>query len=106
MPAGKDAALYADGRYKVTPQQAKRFGQVRWITVLGGADAAAGAGVLDFELGNAAYEGNALRDWAQARQAMDTGFRTAGVDMPYRSDFTEAPPELLHRVLDGLRRIS
>ena len=43
---------------------------------------------------------------AQARQAMDAGFRTAGVDMPYRSDFTEAPPELLHRVLDGLRRIS
>jgi hypothetical protein len=43
---------------------------------------------------------------AQARQAMAAGFRTAGVDMPHRSDFTEAPPELLHRVLDGLRRIS
>ena len=43
---------------------------------------------------------------AQARQAMGAGFRTAGVDMPHRSDFTEAPPELLHRILDGLRRIS
>lgn len=43
---------------------------------------------------------------AQARQAMAAGFRTVGVDMPHRSDFTEAPPELLHRVLDGLRRIS
>jgi hypothetical protein len=43
---------------------------------------------------------------AQARQAVGEGFRTAGVDMPHRSDFTEAPPELLHRVLDGLRRIS
>jgi hypothetical protein len=42
----------------------------------------------------------------QARQAMSLGFRTAGVDMPHRSDFTEAPPALLHRVLDGLRRIS
>jgi hypothetical protein len=42
----------------------------------------------------------------QARQAMSLGFRTVGVDMPLRSDFTEAPPALLHRVLDGLRRIS
>ena len=43
---------------------------------------------------------------AQARQAMGAGFRTAGVDTPHRSDFTEAPPELLNRILDGLRRIS
>ncbi len=42
----------------------------------------------------------------QARQAMGAGFRMKGVDMPHRSDVTAAPPELLHRVLDGLRRIS
>jgi hypothetical protein len=43
---------------------------------------------------------------AQARQAMDAAYRLAGADMPHRSDFTAAQPELLHRVLDGLRRIS
>jgi hypothetical protein len=43
---------------------------------------------------------------AQARQAMDAAYRIAGADMPHRSDFTAAQPELLHRVRDGLRRIS
>jgi DNA-binding NarL/FixJ family response regulator len=43
---------------------------------------------------------------AQARDAMSAEFRTAAADPPRSSEFTAAPPELLHRVLDGLRRIS
>jgi DNA-binding NarL/FixJ family response regulator len=43
---------------------------------------------------------------AQARHAMSAEFRTAAADPPRSSEFTAAPPELLHRVLDGLRRIS
>jgi hypothetical protein len=43
---------------------------------------------------------------AQARHAMSAEFRTAAADPPRSSEFTAAQPELLHRVLDGLRRIS
>jgi hypothetical protein len=73
IPAGADAALYADGRYSLTQQQADAhpFGAVRWITVLGGASAAAHAGIADWESGNAVFTGDALRQWALARKAMD-----------------------------------
>lgn len=43
---------------------------------------------------------------AQAKHAMGAEFRTAGAEPPRSSEFTSAQPELLHRVLDGLRRIS
>lgn len=71
IPAGARAALYYDGRYAATPEQAKRFGNVRWITVLGGAAAAAHAGAIDWELGNAAFQGSALQAWVGARRAMN-----------------------------------
>jgi hypothetical protein len=73
IPAGSHACLYFDGDYKaiLTPAQAERFKAIRWITVLGGAAAAAHTGVLDFEKGNAAFDGNNLREWAEARKAMD-----------------------------------
>lgn len=67
IPAGTDACLYADGLYAASPEQAKRFANVRWITVEGGAPAAAYAGCIDFELHNPAYSPQALRDWAEAR---------------------------------------
>jgi hypothetical protein len=70
IPAGSHACLYYDGDYKADIAAAKRFEAVRWITVLGGAAAAAHTGVLDFEQGNAAFKGNALREWAETRQAM------------------------------------
>lgn len=70
IPAGSDAMLYADGRYQATTEDARRFNRVRWITVLGGAAAAARTGAIDYERGNLAYEGSQLRDWATARQAM------------------------------------
>lgn len=75
IPAGADAALYYDGRYAVTPEQAQRFGHVRWITIAGGAAAAAHAGAIDWEYGNLAFEGNQLLEWAQARQAMNARAR-------------------------------
>jgi hypothetical protein len=70
IPAGSHACLYYDGDYKADIAAAKRFAAVRWITVLGGAAAAAHTGVIDFEAGNAAFKGNALQEWAKARQAM------------------------------------
>jgi hypothetical protein len=45
------AALYADGKFR----KAGQFGNIpnrRWITVNGGKDAAAHAGIIDFEAGN------------------------------------------------------
>jgi hypothetical protein len=72
IPTGADAALYVDGRYKVTPQQAKRFGRTRWITVLGGSAVAAEAGAADFEAGNSVHDiPGKLRSWALERQAMN-----------------------------------
>jgi hypothetical protein len=71
IPAGTRACLYLDGRYAVTPEQAKRFGPRRWITVLGGGAAAGGAGCIDYETGNLAYEGAQLWVWAQERRAMN-----------------------------------
>ena len=71
IPAGAAACLYADGLYKATQEQARRFKAVRWITVEGGAAAAAYAGCADFEPGNPVYGGEgALREWAEARRAM------------------------------------
>jgi hypothetical protein len=72
IPAGAHACLYFDGDYKaiLTPAQAERFKAIRWITVLGGAAAAAHTGVIDFEKGNAAFDGDNLREWAEAREAM------------------------------------
>jgi hypothetical protein len=71
IPAKADAMLYWDGRYAATAEDAKRFGKVRWITVLGGEAAAANAGAIDYENGNLAYEGSQLRAWAAARQEMN-----------------------------------
>lgn len=71
IPAKARACLYNDGRYKASAEEAKRFSAVRWITVLGGGAAAAGAGCCDYEQGNPAFDGPSLREWALARQAMD-----------------------------------
>lgn len=71
IPAGSHAALYYDGKYKVSDEQAKRFAAVRWITVLGGAAVAANAGAADWEAGNEVFSRTgALRDFVLARQAM------------------------------------
>jgi hypothetical protein len=71
IPAGSYACLYFDGLYKATAEDAARFHQVRWITVEGGAAAAAHTGCIDFEEGNPAFTGSRLRDWAEARRAMN-----------------------------------
>jgi hypothetical protein len=72
IPAKTYAALYFDGRFRVTPDDAKRFEQVRYITVFGTKAAAAGAGIADFEAGNPQlFAGPALVEWAEERQAMN-----------------------------------
>jgi hypothetical protein len=71
IPPGSDAALYMDGRYAVPAADLGRFGMTRFITVIGGTAAAAHAGIADWEAGNAVYEGDALRQWALARKAMN-----------------------------------
>lgn len=65
IPAGANALLYGDGRYAATAEDAKRFGRVRWITVLG----SAGCGAGDYEEGNALFEPGRLRSWVLARRA-------------------------------------
>jgi len=66
IPAGSHACLYADGLYRATPAQSLRFAAVRWITVEGGSNPAAGC--ADYEEGNPVYDvPGALREWVQAR---------------------------------------
>jgi hypothetical protein len=64
-PGARYAALYADGDFK--QPHPPGIPNVRWITVDGGAAAAAYAGIIDFERGNPAYLGAALGDYAGAR---------------------------------------
>lgn len=59
---------------------------------------------LAWRCGLALYE--AIDGVGELIQAGMCAAYPAGADVPHRSDFTEAQPELLHRVLDGLRRIS
>ena len=68
-PGVTHAAFYRDGRFAV-PAGTLPGVERRWITVLGGADAARTTGICDFERGNAAYIGTNLRDWAAERHAM------------------------------------
>jgi hypothetical protein len=70
IPDRAYACVYADGIYACPPAQTVRFRATRWITVLGGADAAKYAGCLDWERGNEAFTGAGLRDWAEGRKAM------------------------------------
>jgi hypothetical protein len=73
IPAHANACVYADGAYSAVPDRPEvlsRFAAVRWITVLGGSDAARYAGCCDYEQGNAAFGGTKLRDWAEQRKAM------------------------------------
>ena len=56
IPAGAHACLYYDGEFTPTEAEVKRLGPVRWITVLGGAGAAAHTGCIDSESGNDAYD--------------------------------------------------
>ena len=70
IPDHAYACVYADGIYACPPAQTVRFRATRWITVLGGADAAKYAGILDYELGNEAFAGDELREWVAARAAM------------------------------------
>jgi hypothetical protein len=97
IPAGARACLYSDGLYTPTPAQVKRLGPVRWITVLGGAAAAAHAGCADFELGNAVFSvPGRLREWAAARQAMKCRAR------PY---FSFSNAKAVHDQLAGLDNV-
>jgi hypothetical protein len=75
IPDGAHACLYWDGRYKATAAQAARFAAVRWITVEGGAAAAAHAGAADAEQGNPVFDPALLREWAVARKAMNARAR-------------------------------
>jgi hypothetical protein len=59
------AALYKDGRFAATAEDARAFTHVRWITVAGDPDAGCG----DYEPGNALYEPGRLREWARERQS-------------------------------------
>jgi len=70
IPSGAHACVYADGEFYCPPAQTVRFRATRWITVLGGTDAAKYAGALDWEKGNRAFTGSELRDWAEGRKAM------------------------------------
>lgn len=69
------AALYADGDFN----QGGQFGHIpnrRWISVIGGAAAAAYAGIVDFEQGNPVFfTPNALHDWAFQRKSAGHRFR-------------------------------
>jgi hypothetical protein len=68
IPAGTHACLYYDGEFAATPEQAKRFAAVRWITVLGNY---ADCGIADFEAGNAVFsEPGALRSFVEGRHKM------------------------------------
>jgi len=65
IPADTHACLYYDGLYAATPEQAKRFAAVRWITVLGDYR---NCGIADFEAGNEVYDrAGALREYVQGR---------------------------------------
>lgn len=105
IPAGSDAALYWDGRYAPPASALSRFGKVRRITVLGGAPAAANAGCADFELGNAVFEGDALRQWALARKAMNCKARvySSRADLQKALNLVGDLPNIVHWVatLDG-----
>jgi hypothetical protein len=84
---GGYAALYLDGEFAATKEEAKAFEHVRWITVLG--DPEAGAG--DYEPGNPLFdESGRLRKWAQERRAHGKRVR------PYcdRADARKAAIEL------------
>jgi hypothetical protein len=68
IPADTAACLYYDGLYAATPEQAKRFRAVRWITVLGDYR---NCGIADFESGNEVYDkAGALREYVQGRVNM------------------------------------
>jgi hypothetical protein len=62
IPAGQQAALYADGPYAVSAAQAAGHGSVLWIDT-NGSDPA--ANVLDVEPGDATPAGTA--QWVEAR---------------------------------------
>jgi hypothetical protein len=68
IPAGTHACLYYDGEFAATPEQARRFAAVRWITVLGNY---ADCGIADFEAGNAVFsKPGALRSFVEGRHKM------------------------------------
>jgi hypothetical protein len=70
IPEGSSACLYWDGDFAAQPAAARRFKATRWITVLGGTEAAAFAGIADFEAGNEVYsKPELLHAWVAARQA-------------------------------------
>ncbi len=62
IPAGKAAAVYANGSYAASPSQATGHGKVLWIDVNGSNPS---ANVLDVEPGDASPAGAAV--WAQQR---------------------------------------
>jgi hypothetical protein len=68
IPHGSLAVLYLDGKYAAPQSAVRQFAGVRWNTVLGGDAAAAGAGMADFEPGNAIfYDGGRLLGWVGGR---------------------------------------
>jgi hypothetical protein len=70
FPAGAThVMLYADGLYAVPPA-GTHWRYVRWITVLGGTDAARYAGAADCEPGNDVFDLGKLAAWVKGRQEM------------------------------------
>ena len=68
IPENSHACLYFDGDYAAIADDAKRFGAVRWITVLGDY---ANCGIADYEAGNAVYsQPGALRAYVEGRAAI------------------------------------
>jgi hypothetical protein len=65
IPSGAHAALYRDGDYAATTEQASRFAAVRWITVLGDWRT---CGIADVENGDMT-PGDA-RLWVKGRQSI------------------------------------
>lgn len=67
IPAGAThAALYRDGKFAATPEQAKRFPHVVWITV----DGDPHSQVADFEPGNPVFAADALSRWEHQRHTL------------------------------------
>jgi hypothetical protein len=91
IPEDTYAALYYDGDYAATPEEAKRFAAVRWITILGDY---ANCGIADFEQGNPVYsQPGALRAFVQGRMNMGKRARVY-------SDLSNLPT--VRSELDGL----
>lgn len=67
LPSGKDVTLYRDGDFAVNPTIARRFGRVRWFTVVGNYR---DCGLIDWEPGNPAFTPAGLQRFVFGRRQL------------------------------------